>query len=86
MRAWVIERLMCDFAVSVDELRNRFKHMAAPIVTEMTYAAQGDEDGVVWFDGHTFSITELGRPFVRSVAATFDTYLASGVGRHSVAV
>ena len=33
-----------------------------------------------------FSITELGRPFVRSVAATFDTYLASGVGRHSVAV
>lgn len=86
MRGWVIERLMCDFAVSVDELRNRFTHMAAPIVTEMTYAAQGDEDGVVWFDGHTFSITELGRPFVRSVAATFDTYLASGVGRHSVAV
>lgn len=86
MRGWVIERLMCDFAVSVDELRNRFKHMAPPIVTEMIYAAQGDEDGVVWFDGHTFSITELGRPFVRSVAATFDTYLASGVGRHSVAV
>lgn len=86
MRGWVIERLMCDCAVSVDELRNRFKHLAAPIVIEMSYAAQGDQDGVVWFDGHTFSITELGRPFVRSVAATFDTYLASGVGRHSVAV
>lgn len=86
MRGWVIERLMCDFAVSVDELQHRFKHIAAPVVTEMAYAAQGDEDGVVSFDGHTFSVTERGRPFVRSVAATFDSYLASGVGRHSVAV
>lgn len=86
MRGWVIERLMCDFAVSVDELRYRFKRIAAPVITEMVYAAQGDQDGVVWFDGHTFSITERGRPFVRSVAATFDSYLASGVGRRSVAV
>lgn len=86
MRSWIIERLMCDFSVSVDELRDRFRHIAAPVVMEMTYAAQGDEEGVVWFDGHTFTVTELGRPFVRSIASTFDTYLASGVGRHSVAV
>ncbi len=86
MRSWVIERLMCDFAVSVDELQDRFKHIAAPVVTEMIYAAQGDEDGIVWLDGHTFSVTERGRPFVRSVASAFDTYLATGVGRHSVAV
>lgn len=86
MRGWVIERLMCDFAVSIDELRSRFKHLAAPVITEMAYAAQGDDDGVVWFDGHAFSVTERGRPFVRSVAAAFDTYLASGAGRHSIAV
>lgn len=86
MRGWVIERLMCDFHVSVDELRHRFGHAAAPVVIEMDQAAQGDLDGVVDFDGRTFAVTEPGRPFVRSVAAAFDAYLGTGVGRHSVAV
>ena len=86
MRGWVIERLMCDFHVSVDELRHRFGHAAMPVVIEMDHAAQGDLDGVVDFDGRTFAVTEPGRPFVRSVAAAFDAYLSTGVGRHSVAV
>lgn len=85
MRGWVIERLMCDFAVSVDELTRRFRESAASVVKQMVYAALCDPDGVV-FDGSTFSVTELGRPFVRSVASTFDTYLSAGVGRHSVTV
>lgn len=86
LRGWVIERLMCDFRVSVDELRHRFGHAAAPIVSEMTCAAEGDLDGVIDFDGRTFAVTSRGRPYVRSVASTFDTYLSSGAGRHSVAV
>lgn len=86
MRGWVIERLMCDFAVSIDELRRRFGNAVSPVVNEMACAAQYDADGIVDFDGQTFAITEAGRPYVRSVAAAFDTYLQSGVGRHSVAV
>lgn len=86
MRGWVIERLMCDFSVSIDELRRRFGGNAAAILAEMAVAAEGDRYGIVDFDGKTFAITETGRPFVRSVAAAFDTYLGSGVGRHSVAV
>jgi oxygen-independent coproporphyrinogen-3 oxidase len=86
LRGWVIERLMCDFRISIEELRHRFGRAAAPVVTEMTYAAEGDLDGIVDFDGRTFAVTELGRPFVRSVAAAFDTYLPNGVGRHSVAI
>lgn len=86
VRGWVIERLMCDFEVSVDELRRRFLDSAEPVVTEMQYAAIGDQDGVVSFDGRKFTVTVLGRPFVRSIASAFDTYLAAGVGRHSVAV
>jgi len=86
MRGWVIERLMCDFAVSVAELRRRFGSAVSPVVNEMAYAAQCDADGVVDFDGQTFAITEAGRPYVRSVAAAFDTYLPSGAGRHSLAV
>lgn len=86
MRGWVIERLMCDFAVSVKELRQRFGKDAGPIVTEMQYAALCDNDGVISFDGRTFEITGPGRSFVRSIAAAFDAYIAGGVGRHSVAV
>ncbi len=71
MRGWVIERLMCDFHVSMDELRHRFGHAAMPVVIEMDQAAQGDLDGVVDFDGRTFAVTEPGRPFVRSVARRF---------------
>jgi len=86
MRGWVIERLMCDFSVSVTELRRRFGSAAEAVLIEMAYAAQGDADGVVEFDGQTFAITETGRPYVRSVAAAFDAYLSTGAGRHSVAV
>jgi len=86
LRGWVIERLMCDFAISIPELKERFGKAASPVLAEMSYAAQGDADGIVEFDGRTFSVTSLGRPFVRSVASAFDTYLSSGVGRHSVAV
>jgi oxygen-independent coproporphyrinogen-3 oxidase len=37
-------------------------------------------------DGDVFAVTEAGKPFVRHIAATFDAYLGSGRGRHSVAV
>lgn len=87
VRGWVIERIMCDFAVSVAELQSRFESdLTAPIIEEMRYAALYDGDGLVSFDGATFRVNEIGRPFVRSVAATFDAYLAAGTGRHSVAV
>jgi oxygen-independent coproporphyrinogen-3 oxidase len=33
-----------------------------------------------------FRMTEHGRPFVRSVAARFDTYFGQGAARHSLAV
>jgi oxygen-independent coproporphyrinogen-3 oxidase len=31
-------------------------------------------------------MTEKGRPFVRSIAAAFDSYLSTGKARHSLAV
>jgi oxygen-independent coproporphyrinogen-3 oxidase len=86
LRGWVIERLMCDLQISITELRRRFGNAADPVLDEMAYAAQYDADGIVAFDGQTFAITETGRPYVRSVAAAFDTYLPSGAGRHSVGV
>jgi len=86
LRGWVIERLMCDFAVPVAELVERFGENADAVLQEMRYSALCDGDELVSFDGERFAVTDRGRPFVRSIASTFDTYLGGGAGRHSVAV
>ena len=47
------------------------------------------EDGLATWDGRRVAVTELGRPFLRSVAALFDAYLAAaedGRPRHSRAI
>lgn len=86
MRRWVIERLMCDFAVSTAELRQSFGTACSAVLEEMQYAAMLNADGLVEFDGNRFAVTERGRPYVRSIASAFDTYFGTGTARHSVAV
>ena len=86
MRRWVIERLMCDFAVSAIELRQSFGTACTPVLEEMQYAAMLNADGLVEFDGTRFAVTERGRPYVRSIASAFDTYFGTGTARHSIAV
>ncbi len=85
-RGFVIERLMCDFAVSADEVRHRFGVAAVPIVAEMATIAADDPDGLTEFAGDTLRMTARGRPFVRSVAARFDAHLAANAARYSLAV
>ncbi len=86
MRRWVIERLMCDFTVPLDELMHRFGPPAEDVAAEMLGVAMEDHDGLVDFDREGFVVTEKGRPFVRSIAAAFDSYLGAGKARHSLAV
>jgi oxygen-independent coproporphyrinogen III oxidase len=43
-------------------------------------------DGLVEWDGSTLAVTRSGRPFVRTIAAAFDAYLAPGSARHSASV
>jgi oxygen-independent coproporphyrinogen-3 oxidase len=86
MRRWVIERLMCDFAVPLDELMQRFGWRAEAVAAEMLGVALEDHDGLVEIDEKCFAMTNKGKPFVRSIAAAFDSYLAAGKARHSLAV
>lgn len=86
MRAWVIERLMCDFSFSRCELLSRFGDGVRGVIAEAELLAANDRDGVFVRAGNRFVVTERGKPFVRSIAATFDAYLGQGTARHSVAV
>ena len=86
VRAYVIQRLMCDFSVSRTELATRFGAAAAPVLGEMQLAVLYDSDGLTEFNGDVFRVRAAGRPFVRSIAAAFDAHLAAGGARYSVAV
>jgi oxygen-independent coproporphyrinogen-3 oxidase len=86
LRAQVIERIMCDFGFDFRPLRERFGNIAEAVVAEAGQYARHNLDGICLVDGEGFHLTEAGKPFARSVAAVFDRYLDTGVGRHSIAV
>lgn len=81
-----IESLLCRFEISRRELVAQHGPAADALFRTAQAIAAIDHDGLVSADDDVFSVTELGRPFVRSIAARFDNYLAVGVARHSVAV
>jgi len=84
MRAWVIERIMCEFGFDAAEFAARFGHRAAVILAEAQAIAAGD--AMVTFNDGRFEISPEARPFARSIAARFDAYLGAGTARHSAAV
>ncbi|MDO6963278.1 oxygen-independent coproporphyrinogen III oxidase [Rhizobium alvei] len=86
MRAWAIERIMCDFALDFDELVKRFGSAASQIIAEAQDLVASDSDRHVSIADSRLVVAPEAQPFVRSIAARFDAYLANGKGRHSVAV
>jgi oxygen-independent coproporphyrinogen III oxidase len=81
VRANIIERLMCDFAVDLDAEAG-----PADFSAELEALDALGACGIVRRYGRQIVVTEKGRPFVRLVAAAFDAYLPQNHKRHSVAV
>lgn len=86
MRAFVIERLMCDLAFPARELRTRFGNQSDEILREAQALLDADEDHLIEKDGEAFRVTDRGRPFVRSIAACFDSYFNTTTARHAPGV
>lgn len=84
MRAWVIERIMCDFGFAVADLAERFGPRAAAVLAEAQAFAAGDS--LIRLENGRFEIMAEARPFARSIAARFDAYFGAGGARHSAAV
>ncbi len=85
-RSLVIERLMCDLAFPADEIRTRFPASADPLLAEARAVVEADADGLVTAEGAGFRVTEKGRPFLRTICASFDAYLNQKPARHSVGI
>ena len=86
MRGFVIERLMCDLAFPARELRLRYGNDAEEILQEAQALLEADQDRLIERDGEAFRVTDRGRPFVRSIAACFDSYFDESAARHAPGV
>lgn len=86
MRAFVIERLMCDFEFNRKSVEAQFGDLAAPIAAEAEAVIETDRDGLVERTADGFKVTETGKPFVRAICACFDAYLGTTKAQHAPAI
>lgn len=86
LRRDVIERLMCDLRVDLAPLLTRHGVADSYLDDSLRQLDDAVADGLVRIDARRIEISERGRPFVRTVAAAFDAYLASAETRHARAV
>mgnify|MGYP000867925398 FL=1 len=86
LRSMVIEQIMCRFAFSFAAVRDAFPAIGETVIGEARQFAASNPDRICEIVGDEFRLTEAGKPFARSIAAVFDSYLATGKGRHSIAV
>jgi oxygen-independent coproporphyrinogen-3 oxidase len=83
VRRGIIERLMCDLEVDLADMAS---DASVHFATELDRLSELAEDGLVAIEGTKILMLPGTRPFVRKVAATFDTYLQRSETRHSRAV
>jgi oxygen-independent coproporphyrinogen-3 oxidase len=86
LRRDVIEQLMCQGRVTLTRIAARHGADPEPLRAAAPVLAAMARDGVVDWDGDTIAIRPEARPFVRTVAAVFDTYLEANQARHAHAV
>lgn len=78
IRAYIIERIMCDTQVSLESVAKNFScaelidHVWQEALPELRRFAA---DGLVLIEAGTLTITQLGRYFLRHIASSFDVYL-----------
>jgi oxygen-independent coproporphyrinogen-3 oxidase len=81
LRARIIERLMCDFAVDLGAMAPN-----CDFAQELSMLCPMQTEGLVTIRGNKVVVTEAGRSVVRVIAATFDTYRRSQAAQFSTAV
>jgi oxygen-independent coproporphyrinogen-3 oxidase len=86
LRRDVIERLMCDGQVDLDATAARRGADPATLRQAGPALAALAADGLVRWDGNRVTVRPEARPFLRSVAAAFDTYWRPEGTRHAFAV
>jgi oxygen-independent coproporphyrinogen-3 oxidase len=83
LRAALIERIMCDFAVDVGAISRAHGHDPDALLASLPRLRLLEDHGLVRLEGSRVSIPKEARSFVRNVAALFDTHLGTSAAMHS---
>jgi oxygen-independent coproporphyrinogen-3 oxidase len=86
LRADLIERIMCDFAVNVAQLCRSHGTGAEDLLRSAPKLRALESDGIIRMEGEMITVAEDARFLVRSVASAFDAYLGQSGRTHSRAV
>jgi oxygen-independent coproporphyrinogen-3 oxidase len=82
----VIEQLMCYLEVDLAAISRRFRRVPDVFDDAVNGLADPIADGLATVRDGVLRVTPRGRPFIRTVCAQFDTYLAPDAQRHARAV
>ena len=85
-RAFAIEKLMCELRFPARELCQRFGEAGVCVADEGERLTDFKNNGLVEPVADGFIVTEKGRPFLRAIAAEFDSYLGQSNATHSTGI
>jgi oxygen-independent coproporphyrinogen-3 oxidase len=85
LRRAIIEQIMCHMRVDLAAMQQA-AGLTLDLDAEHTALTALADDGLVRLDWPRVTVPEEARPLMRTVAAIFDTYLATGKAKHSRAV
>ena len=89
-RFWsdIIQTLMCELEVDFRSVLRRWNISASVLAPAFDRIHEMEADGLVRRSGSTLSVTRLGRPFLRTICASFDQYIAATASplRHARAI
>jgi oxygen-independent coproporphyrinogen-3 oxidase len=81
VRAYLIERIMCDGELRFSRLPAHIADAAARVIDEASAnLAQMERDGLIIWDTESIRATFPGRYFLRSFASAFNSYLGTHAG------
>jgi oxygen-independent coproporphyrinogen-3 oxidase len=86
LRADLIERIMCDFAVNIGSVAHRHKVDPTGLTYMFPRLATLLADGLIEQEGQEIRVTAGARHLVRTVASAFDAYLEKPARTYSRAV
>jgi oxygen-independent coproporphyrinogen-3 oxidase len=69
----IIERLMCDLTVDLKGICEAHGRSLSDLDSSLSRLAPLQEDGLVQYSGARVTVTDAGRPFLRSACQAFDT-------------
>ena len=86
LRRALIERIMCDLRADLPAIAAALGADPDGLLAAGPMLQAQARDGLVEWDGRIVRVTEAGRPFLRAVAAVFDTYFQASEARHAAAI